>query len=419
MASSRGPASSGGLDTVASLTDVDHSYAAAYSDLRATVERLGTELRECLEAVLPSLDGARACGRALGLRRQLGWRAYTVATSSDLPTVLAALPRRVGWTLILQGLRRAGCPERKLKPLAKAVEDVLRSVAPGRMSKPMLRSLAAGRLDSPRRTAELLRARRAMREAATEVYGVRCAAQLGMYVLGAADAEGWIDVVTALVHDRLERLRPGPPVAIKWLSQAWHPAWAEKRVSRPLGASARRGWLVADLSTPGVWERQLRLEAASVGPVIYFEANAESHSKPVRTVFAEHMERGGTVGRTDDRVDLNLTPLIPTELCAFEVWIHRSIRRITEPSASLKDSLHLMVALADSVDMAPLPLEAQATAIAAAALPEELASMDAVHGELLARASKALRAAPSDFVGFRVMVPDPPTGTSVGLRWRM
>ena len=407
------------VHTAATVDKPRSSYADARSELSASVRRLSAELRECLEAVLPTLDGARACGRALGLKRQLGWSAYTVATSSDLPSVLAALPRRAGWAMIMDGLRAARCPERKVKLLAGAVDEVMRSIDPGRMSKAMLRSLAAGRLDSSRQTAALLRARRAMREAASRIYGVRCAAQVGTFVLGPAHADGWVNVVTWVLHEGLERLRPGPPVALKWLAQAWHPAWKDTRSSRPLGASARHGWLVADLSTPGAWERYLRIQPGALGPVVYFETGAEFRTKPVRTVFAELLERGGTVGSSDDMVDLHVTPLIPTRLCVFEVWIHRSLRVITEPAASLRETPHLTISGAEAVDMVPLPLEAQATSIAEPTLPSELSSANAAHAEMLTRAAKALGAAPSDFVGHRVVVPDPPTGASVSLRWRM
>lgn len=407
------------VHTAAPVEKPRTSYADACSDLSAAVKRLSTELRECLEAVLPTLDGARACGRALGLKRQLGWSAYTVATSSDLPSVLAALPRRAGWAMILDGLRTARCPTRKLRPLEDAVDEVMRSIDPGRMSKPMLRSLSAGRLDSTRQTAALLRARRAMREAASQIYGVRCRAQIGTFVLGPADAEGWVNVATCLVHEGVERLRPGPPVALKWLAQAWHPAWKDTRSSQPLGATARHGWLVDDLSTPGAWERYLRIQPGALGPVVYFETGAESRTKPVRTVFAELLERGGTVGSSDDTVDLHVTPMIPTRLCIFEVWIHRSLRVITQPAASLRETPHLTIAGAEAVDMVPLPLEAHAVAIEEPTLPAELSSTNAAHAEILARAAKALGAAPADFVGHRVVVPDPPTGASVSLRWRM
>ncbi len=57
------------LHTVAPLVKPSSSYSNARSELSASVRRLSAELRECLEAVLPTLDGARACGRALGIKR--------------------------------------------------------------------------------------------------------------------------------------------------------------------------------------------------------------------------------------------------------------------------------------------------------------------------------------------------------------
>lgn len=69
--------------------------------------------------------------------------------------------------------------------------------------------------------------------------------------------------------------------------------------------------------------------------------------------------------------------------------------------------------------MVPLPLEARATTIEEPTLPAELSSANAAHAQMLARAAKALGAAPADFVGHRIVVPDPPTGASVSLRWRM
>jgi hypothetical protein len=258
-----------------------------------------------------------------------------------------------------------------------------------------------------------------MREAASRIYGVRCKAQIGTFVLGPADAEGWVNVVTWLVHEGVERLRPGPPVALKWLAQAWHPAWKATRSSRPLGTSARHGWLVTDLSTPGIWDRYLRIQPGALGPVVYFETGAESRTKPVRTVFSELLERGGTVGGPDDTVDLHVTPLIPTRLCIFEVWMHRSLRVVTEPAASLRETPHLTISGAEAVDMVPLPLEARASEIGEPTLPAELSSVNAAHAQMLARAAKALGTSPKDFVGHRVIVPDPPTGASVSLRWRM
>jgi hypothetical protein len=394
-------------------------FSTLLRELYAAVERLQVEVREFLEAVLPALDGARACGRALGLKRQLGWRAYTVATSSDVPGVLAAMPRRVGWNLIVASLRKARCPERKVKSLIVAIDAVLLPLESGRINRPMLRVLAAGRLDTPREIAELLRARRAARVGTEQIYGVRCSTMLGTYLIGPTAEAGWVDVVTVLAYDGLQRLRPGPGIGIKFTTRMWHNDWKDGRASRPFGSNSEQAGFVAKLSTPDAWAESLSIRTSSTGPTICFERGVKSLTAPTRVVFAEHIARGGTVGGEDDRVDLLLSVAVPTETCVFDAWVHRSIRRITEPTASLQGALGNVGAFSDMLDVVPLQLEATATELTEPALPREMRSANAMHLEALAQGAKVMGAELSDFVGFRVIVPDPPIGGRVHLRWRM
>ncbi len=137
------------------------------SDLTATFATLSTHttklriaMQEALEKVLPLSSGARACGRALGLKRSLGWQVYALANASDAATTLRALPRVQGWDFILQAFARSGCPARELNALraeAKALESFLRL---SRIDRDLLRAAACGGLDSARETNAMLRARR-------------------------------------------------------------------------------------------------------------------------------------------------------------------------------------------------------------------------------------------------------------------
>ena len=395
------------------------AFSTAVRELTTLVDHLRSELREALEAVIPVLDGARACGRALGLKRGLGWKIYAVATSSELPEAIAALPREAGWRLVFASLRKARCPATKLAALEKAVATLQDRLESGDFRRPMLRAIAAGQLDSPRETASLLMARRAVREGNEEICGIRCRSRLGFYAIGAADGEGRISLATCSIKDGLRRLRPGPPVAIKSLSRAWHPQWEEDKYARPLGTSARSGWLVADLSTPGVWEDHLEIRDGSRGPIVYFEETATEADRAVRTVFAEFMKHAGTTGHADDRVDIHFGVSLPTAHCAFEAWIHRSLVLKTEPSASLAASLELVPARESEGDLVPLPLETRAERLEAPALPASLRAIARTHREMLSRAAAALDATVDDFVGYRVAVPDPPIGARIRLRWRM
>jgi hypothetical protein len=394
-------------------------FATIQEELKVAADRLRVELRACLEAALPTLDGARAFGRALGLKRQLGWRAWTVATSTDLPTVLEALPRRQGWKLVLASLRKTRCSEPGLQSLSQAIESMLLPLESGRINRAVLRSLASGRLDGPAQTLALLRARRAIREGAEQVYGVRCKAQMGTYVIGPAQAEGWVDIVTLMEYSGLQRQRPGPMVAVKAVNRMWHPSWKESRTSTPLGADSSHGGLVTELSSPDARERHLLLKTGDGKTVFHFEAGGTEALDPVNLVFGEYLERGGTVGTADELADLLLGVHVPSEFCVFEAWTHRSIRRLTDPVASLQGSLDPMGTFADMIGVSPLPLEAQAREIDGEALPRGLRAAGKIHAEALERAAKVLGGSMKDFVGFRVVVPDAPVGSRVHLQWRM
>lgn len=395
------------------------TFSTVVAELTTLVDHLRRELREALEAVIPVLDGARACGRALGLKRGLGWKVYAVANSTELPEAIAALPRQAGWRLLFASLRKARCPATKLAALEKAVAALQDRLDSGEFRRPMLRAIAAGQLDRPRETASLLTARRAVREGNEEIYGIRCSSQLGFYAIGAADGEGRISLATCSIKDGLHRLRPGPPVAIKSLSRAWHPQWDEDKFLSPLGACARNGWLVTDLSTPGVWEDHLEIRDAASGPIVYFGESATEPSRSVRTVFAELLRDAGTVGQADDRVDIHFGVSLPTMRCAFEAWVHRSLVRKTEPAASLAASLDMAPALSNEGGLVPLPLETRAEQLETPALPASFRAIARTHREMLSRAAAALGATVDDFVGYRVVVPDPPIGARIRLRWRM
>lgn len=396
-----------------------NGYSEIVTGLTRIVDRLRNDLREALEAVLPTLDGARACGRALGLKRGLGWKVFTVATSSDLPTAIAALPREAGWHLVCVSLQRARCPQRKLDELRRTIAELQEFLDQGRLGRPMLKAIAAGQLDNPRETTALLASRRAVREGCEGIYGIQCATQLGMYVIGAPDEAGRVSFTASSIHDGLRRLRPGPGVAIRSLTRAWHPSRRDDQVGQPLGSCARTGWLVADLSTPDVWDEHLVIRGAPDLPIVCFESLDAKMDQPVRAVFSELMPHGGTAGQSDDRVDLHIGISIPTSRCVFEAWIHRSIQPRTEPAAGLAGSIGTTQPLSSDADLVPLPLESRAQRLEKPALPTGFRAISKVHAELLARSARTLGADPSDFIGYRITLPDPPIGSRVMLRWRM
>jgi hypothetical protein len=398
------------------MSSKDQQFESVVAELSGRVDAVREDLREALDATLPALDGARACGRALGLKRGLGWKIYSVATASDLPTALGALPRRSGWAMVIQSLREARCPASKLRALERSVDALQSRLESGEVKRSMLRAIAAGQLDNPRQTMAMLDARRSVREGSETVFGVRCALQVGMYVISAADARGSVSLATSNMYDDLRRLRPGPPIAIKSFTRAWHPSTPEDIVASPMGADPTTGWLVSDLSSPRSWGTHVGLESDVGSPVVCLHGGIGAD---LRIVFAEQIPGAGTVGHADDRVDLHFGISIPTARCIFEVWIHRSIALRSQPAAGLAGTLDSALPMSQETELIPLPLEVRAERIDRVAPPKVSRSITRVHAEMVGRCATAMRTEPDELVGYRVDVPDPPIGTKIRLRWRM
>ena len=201
--------------------DVDEpDFEAILSALSDSVDELQRVLREALDVSLsPSSSGVRACGRALGVTRFLGWSCWNVAYALDLPTALHALPGTRGWNAIIEGLRGQGCPAPLLARLRRAVADLSQRLPAGRMNAALLRSIAAGTLDTAHQAGAVRRARRQARAAAEVLHGMRADGNVAAFVLAPSPHGGRIDAATFSIFEGLRRLRPGPAWPIyRWLS---------------------------------------------------------------------------------------------------------------------------------------------------------------------------------------------------------
>lgn len=394
-------------------------FAAVVAEVSACIASLRQALNGALRCVLPELNGGRACGRALGLKRDLGWKVYAIASSTDAPTVLRLLPRRTGWKLVLKGLRDAKCPPDRLSALTAAIDAVVARLDAADVDRALLRAVAAGGLDSARESLAMVRGRAAARRANEEIYGVRAASVIGTYVVGAPDARQRVDLFGTAHFEGLRRLRPGRAVPVHVSLQAWQPDWKGVRAGRGVGGGSAVPSLVDDLSDVEVGRGLLRAVGMSDGTVIEYLGDGSESPRGHRAVFADYLRHGGFVGQSDDRAEVNLFIDLPVAYALFEVWMHRSICRLSEPAAALIGSFGRVPALGEEIDLMRLPLETTAEPIASQALPRAFSSGRRVHHEMLRRATTMLKRPAAEFDGFRVVVSDPPIGSRIVLKWRM
>ena len=62
---------------------------------------LSAALADALADVVPEPGAVRACGRGLGIDKNLAWRLVRLAEASDLAGVLSSRPGRRGWALAI------------------------------------------------------------------------------------------------------------------------------------------------------------------------------------------------------------------------------------------------------------------------------------------------------------------------------
>jgi hypothetical protein len=394
-------------------------FAAVVAEVSALVGSLRRALREALDHAMPELNGARACGRALGLKRDLGWKVYAIATTDDATTVLRLLPRRTGWNLVLKGLRGAGCSPGRIRTLEAAIDSIVQRLDAASVDRALLRAVAAGGLDSSRESLAMVRGRNAARKANEEIYGVRAESFLGVFLVGPPDPHGHIDLFSFGQFDGLRRLRPGPAVPVHHSMQVWQPEWKGLRAGEGVGTVAALPSLVADLSDPEIGAGLLRAVARPTGTVLEYLGDGSEPPRGHRAVFADFMPKGGTLGPDVDPAEFKIVIDLPIANALLEVWLHRSIRRHSEPAAALLGSFGRVPVLGEQVDFMRLPLETSAQAITRPSLPLPFARGRRTHHEMVARAAAAVAQPVSEFEGFRVVVPDPPIGSHVALRWRM
>jgi hypothetical protein len=396
------------------------------SDLTATFATLSTHttklriaMQEALEKVLPLSSGARACGRALGLKRSLGWQVYALANASDAATTLRALPRVQGWDFILQAFARSGCPARELNALraeAKALESFLRL---SRIDRDLLRAAACGGLDSARETNAMLRARRAATTANERIFGIAAHTILTAVILAPADRRGRFDSISATFLHGIKRSRAGSPWPIYLSAEMTAKRGERLQVgSRSRGSEGALPFL-EELSTPKLLKDGL--QRREHGEAVLYELldRGAARSEPVHTCFLEHQRAAGTCEHTGERSELHLSTNLPTRFAIFEVWIHRSHQLSTKPSASLVGSPRVFGTFPEPPESLRLPLDADAEEITSSKLPTATRSCCALRRALLQRAFEVSGHDVEEFEGFRVIVRDPPIHARIVLAWHM
>lgn len=404
----------------------DATFDGRILRLRSHVIPLQRDLRAALAAVLPADAGSRSCARALGVSRSLAWGCWNLAAGPDLASAIRALPGAKGWTLILEGFERCGCPPTTLHALRKSVEAVEREMRSGRVAPSLLRSMAAGGLDTDRETRRIRMARRRARESAETLYGIRAHACVAGLVAGPPNRRGMVDLAGVSLFDGLERLRPGPAWPI---FEGMLLSRGERPRTRPLCPSAIPG-VLDEFCTPGAAGVELR-PSGSKHHLVSFVAQADAKAKPVRAAFGQLTKSAGSVTAPTRRRSgapiashhLGVIATLPLRLAIFDMFLHRDIPMQGEPVGALYGPPDpwpvrgIEHGEPDRLEAKRLPLDSDVVKPRVLELPSTTASLSEPWTRLVRLAIEAIGTPAADFRHFRLVLRDPPMHGRLMMRW--
>lgn len=399
-------------------------FDAFVADATTRLARVQVLLRAALVAVLPKDTGARACGRALGVARNLGWQAWSIAFAPDAATALSRLPGPGGWSLLCAALATRGRPTAEIEALRAAVAELEQAVASSSTSVTLMRSMSAGGLSTAAESAAMAKARRVARTASETMQGVRCGLNAVASIVGPIGPKHRFDLASASVFEGLARSRPGRAWPFyRWSVQA-SPRGKARTGGRALSGSTLRP-LLPDLSSPKV-ETLGEIRGVDRGErtSIEFVDLDPSRTDGLRLAFAEAAKNGAAIAADDEVPAVALVVTVPVEVAVFDLLLHRSIPQRDTVAAALYAPFDPMMWVRNSDAALPveescrLPLEREPRVVESLRLPAKWRRCSDAYGEAVGRAVAALGRDLSEFSIIRIEVPDPPLHGLIVLRWR-
>ena len=380
-------------------------------------------LRTAMEGIASGDSGSRACGRALGLTRSLGWSFWNMAFAPDVPAALRAMPGDRGWKMLAEGLARRGCAPSRITALNNAVKALRTEMRSQDVHPTLLRSIASGALDTQVETKRMRGWRRKAREAAEAIYGIRSSAVCAVMIAGPPDAEGIVDAVGAYLYEGLARLRPGP----EWPIFQDQLQYGNPKLDTSALTASKIGWGLDHLCTAGTVGTALRRSASSDHLVAFVDTGVAS--KGIRADFAQRSLRSGRVippkGEESDFAPphLGMILTVPAKIAVFDMLLHEQIPIHAEPSGALYGppdpwpSPRAEHGMPQRLEAKRLPLDAVVELPKANQPPAGLTGLRSVWNEMLTMTAAGLNQPLSSFRRYRLTVQDPPMHGRILMRW--
>ena len=372
-----------------------------------------------LAATVRDPTAVRACGRVLGVDKNLAWRLVRLAGAHDLAGVLASRPGSRGWGLAFEAFARAGCDPSLVAVLATARMRFEQEILDRRLDERTLRLLAFGGLESNQGREEILAIRREGFELAARRFGTR-AEMLGTAYLVTPSGEGdLLDLTAVTTCLGLRRIGPGASFEIHRGTNSVSNCRPE-RIRSSIEAHRGMGSLVPSLSSPNAAE-ELLVAANPAINVVHFRGGGDPASQGIDAVFVESLPKAAYAdARHPGEVGAFGAPaLVPAVWFVLEVLVDRSVRWGEIAQGAMYSQIAGPVNRLQYFEQQRLPMAESPESGVDAALPEELGDLRGPHRAALEHAVAGIERSLDDFTVHRLVVPHPPLCSNIRMLWRL
>lgn len=408
------------------------SFAPLAASLEPPCVAFSTAVRRIAAAIMPRESGPRSWGRRLGIDKDLAWKAYRIAQSTDAVGVLSVLPGAKGIELLVKAFEDAGCPPALVEQLRRDGRVLQDRLGQEGLDRATLRAIAAGGLDGAAERSIRQRTRAAARRAAALMWGVEAEAGLPTFLVAPSREPGLVDLAFVNLVEGFRRLRPGQPwcICAPIFNFETEPGdlEANRHDERAVRAPESGRHLVADdplepivsrLTDP-IARREIRRHPSGRTRTLYYHGDGVPPSHRMRLAWGEVASAVGPMdsSKPDDLAALHVTMHLPVAVTHFGVLFHRGVRRASDPNAALVATLDSTGRRRSFEEPLRLPTDADVLPMTFGEVPRRLSAAKAAYGELLSLAAAALDFPAAEFdAGFRISVKDPPQLSTLSLRW--
>jgi len=403
-------------------TAPDTGYAADLTALEGRGRTLSAAVGAALRSTVPDATAVRACGRALGLDKNLAWKIVNLASAADIATVLSCLPGRRGWRKTIEALAASACDPRLVEDLRIAIAAFDDEIATRGIDRTTLAAMAAGGLDSERSLTEFRRLREQATLANAVLWGTEACVSGATYLVVPSsddDERDLLDILSLSWRHGLHRTGPGPRCRVFMATSAYAVDDSDAVLGAPLSTDGPPR-LIPELSSPTA-ARELHIHRHDGRSHVFLDGAGTSPTRPIDLVFAERLPRAAYVhARQDGELGtFGAAQHLPSRWAVLEVLVHRSIAWSESPEAATYSQITGPAPRNHWSDVQRLPMAEIVRSGSPVDLPDELRDHRERHRRILTFAAERLDRSLADFTAHQVVVPFPVLSSNLLLRWRL